>query len=124
MSGMKDGEISLDTPFAVELGFTSDKFASGSYLWKKDNYIAISFIVSLLEGRGNLSNLFRTIQSKGFGIKVPTPFARMKKICISKGFNKTEEWFEAANCPVEVWVKEPLRMIGDIQKEKGKFGAF
>lgn len=108
---MIDSIIELDTFFARELGFTSDKFSG--YLWKKDNYIVISFIVSLFEGRGNLSNLFRSIQSKGFGIKVPTPFAKMKMICIAKGFRKTEDWFKEADCPVEIWVKEPLKMIGD-----------
>lgn len=111
---MNDSIIELDTFIAKELGFTSDKFSG--YLWRKDNYIFISFIVSLLEGQGNLSNLFRTIQLKGFGIKVPTPFARMKAICISKGFKKTEEWFKEMGCPVEVWVKEP-------QSSASKVGA-
>jgi len=106
---MNAGKISLDTPFATELGFTSDKFANGSYLWKRDNYIMISFIISRFEGQGNLSRLFKKIESKGLGIKVPTPFGRMKSILMKKGFMRTEEWFEEANCPVEVWVKECAR---------------
>lgn len=108
---MKDGEISLDTPFAVELGFTSDKFANGSYLWKKDNYIIISFIISLFEGQGNLSRLFKTIESKGFGIKVPTPFAHMKAIIKKKGFRETLEPFapEADIMDLcDVWVLDPI----------------
>jgi len=102
---LSDHIIDLDTPFANKLGFTSDKFEG--YLWKSGNYIVISFIISLQEGQGNLSNLFKTIESKGFGIKVPTPFARMKSILMEKEFKKTEEWFEEAECPVEIWVKNP-----------------
>ncbi len=102
---MTDYIIDLDTPLANKLGFTSDKF--GGYLWKSGKYIVISFIISLQEGQGNLSNLFKTIESKGFGIKVPTPFDRMKAIIIEKGFKKTEEWFDEADCPVEMWVKNP-----------------
>jgi len=105
---MSEFEIVLDTPFAKELGFTSDKF--DGYLWRKDNYIIISFIISLKEGQGNLSNLFKTIQSKGYGIKIPTPFARMKAICIIKGFKEMTEPFAPEHGmydPCEVWVKDP-----------------
>ena len=110
---MKDSEISLDSSFGKELGFTKDKFGRGSYLWKKGKYIVVSFIVSLHPNQGNLSKLFKSIQSKGYGIKVPTPFAKMKSVCESKGFIKTEEWFTEANCPVEVWVKEPQSLRGE-----------
>ena len=102
---MTDGIIDLDMPFAKELGFTSDKF--DGYLWKKGNYIVISFIVSLQERQGNLRKLFSKITDKGYGIKVPTPFARMQKICMDNGFRRTEEPFKEADCMVVVWVKEP-----------------
>ena len=112
---MSDHIIDLDTPLANELGFTSDKF--DGYLWKSGNYVVISFIISLQEGQGHLSNLFKTIESKGFGIKVPTPFARMKAIIMEKGFKKTEEWFEEADCPVEIWVKNPQSLATTTGRE-------
>ena len=102
---MSDFEIAWGSPLAKALGFTSDKF--DGYLWKSGNYIVISFIISLQEEKGNLSNLFNKIESSGYGIKVPTPFARMEAICIAKGFKRTEEWFKEADCSVEVWVKDP-----------------
>ena len=49
---MKNGIIELNSPFAQEIGFLSDKF--GGWLWKKDNTIIISFIESKLEGQGKL----------------------------------------------------------------------
>ncbi len=97
--------IDLDTPFAKEIGFTSDRFEG--WLGKEEGYIYISFIESLQPGRGHLSELFDSIVKQGYGIKVPTPFARMESICKAKGFKKTEEWFKEAGCPVEVWVLEP-----------------
>lgn len=102
---MTDGIIDLDTPLAEEFGFTSDKF--DGYLWKKGNYIVISFIISLQERQGNLRKLFSEITDKGYGIKVPTPFARMQKICMDHGFRRTEKLFKEADCMAEVWVKEP-----------------
>ena len=102
---MSDEIIELGTPLANELGFTSDKF--DGYLWKKDTHVVISFIISLHERQGNLRRLFESITDKGFGIKVPTPFDRMRKICMKNGFKMTEEWFKEAECNVEVWVKDP-----------------
>jgi len=112
---MNDHIIELGTSFANELGFTPDKF--DGYLWKSGEHIVISFIISLQERRGNLKRLFKTIQDKGFGIKVPTSFARMKKICMEQGFRRTEDWFEEADCSVEVWVKNPK---SSEFKEKGE----
>lgn len=98
------GLIDLDTPFAKEIGFTSDRFMG--WLGKEEGYIYISFIESIQLGRGHLSELFDNIMKQGYGVKVPTPFARMKAIIMKKGFTKTEEWFKEADCPVEVWVLE------------------
>ena len=86
---MKDGIIELDTEFAKEIGFTSDKFQG--YLWKVGNYIYISVIKSNNRKQGNLTSLFNAIQEKGFGIKVPTPFPLMEAICKKKGFETTIE---------------------------------
>ena len=104
---MKDGIIILDTVEAKELGFTSDKFMDGSYLWKKEGYIFISFIQSREQRKGYLSALFDTILSKGYGIKVPNPSALMEDILIKKGFERTEETSKKRyHENVEVWVKE------------------
>lgn len=100
---MEDGIIELDTDRGKTLGFTSDKF--DGYLWKTGNYIIISNIESLNQGQGNLSKLFSSIQKIDMGIKVPTPFARMKAIIIEKGFKRKDEFFEEANEMCEVWVK-------------------
>lgn len=109
--------IELDSPWGQKLGFTSDKF--DGYLWKGSKYITISFIISLNSGTGNLSKLFDEIQKLGYGIKVPTPFARMKAIIKKKGFIKTEEPFapeHGINDLCEVWVKE-LVLKAEDQKE-------
>lgn len=101
---MNDGIIELNTERANKLGFTFDKFRG--YLWKDKKYIIISFITSLHEGQGNLSKLFKNIEEKGYGIKVPTPFPKMQQICMNHGFKPTKEYFKREQCWVEVWVKE------------------
>lgn len=101
---MKEGIIELDSDFAKEIGFTSDKFQG--YLWKVEDYIYISFIKSINREQGNLSSLFSTIQEKGFGIKVPTPFPLMESICKQKGFTKTFEHHKQFNEEVDVWILE------------------
>lgn len=104
--------IEPDTTFAKELGFTSDRFEG--WLGKKDGYIYISFIISLQSGKGHLSELFQNIQKKGYGIKVPTPFAHMRAIIKKKGFHKTVEPFapeHGINDPCEVWVLNPTSDI-------------
>ncbi len=97
--------IHPDTPFAKEIGFTSDKFVG--WLGENKGYIYISFIESLQPGKGHLSELFENILKQGYGIKVPTPFARMKAIIEKKGFRQTEEPFAPEMDimdPCEVWV--------------------
>ena len=49
---MKDGHIEIDSENGKIFGFTSDLFEG--YLWKKENDIYISFIISIHEGKGNL----------------------------------------------------------------------
>ena len=102
---MIDYCIDLDTPEAIEIGFTSDKF--DGYLWRKENCISISFIISRYPGQGNLSKLFDAITAKGIDIKVPNPFPRMESICKKKGFIKIQEPFapeHGINDLIEAWV--------------------
>ena len=104
---MRDGIIELDSPFARQLGFTSEKF--DGYLWKEGKYIYNSFIISRKRGKGNLRQLFNRIRELGYGIKVPTPLGVMRVIVEKYGFRRTVEFFRIADRieePVEVWVKE------------------
>ena len=111
---MIDGIINLDTDFAKEIGFTSDRFMAGiSYLWKSGNRIIISAIESKQEGKGYFRNLLENIEKRGYEIAVPTPFARMKDICLRNGFEERIEWFEGADDYGEILVKPA--------KEKTKF---
>ena len=99
---MKDSIIELDSEFANEIGFTSDIF--DGWLWKMENYICISFIVSKQKRQANVTNLFNAILNKGFDIKVPTPTNMMKAILLKKGFIEIEE-YNFDRQPVEVWIK-------------------
>ncbi len=92
---------------AKELGFTSDKFTSESYLGKKGDYIYLSFIHSQKEGKGYLSQLMRNIFRASYGVKIPTPMGKMEEIVRKKEFIQTWEYSKAmGDEPVEVWVKE------------------
>jgi len=97
-------KIEPDSEFGKTLGFTSDKF--DGWLWRKDRYIYISFIISKQPRRGNLRRLFKRILELGYGIKVPTPLGLMRAIVRKYGFKQTVETFEEIGEPVEVWVKE------------------
>ena len=84
---MKNGIINLNTDRAKSLGFTSDKFHG--YLWKEGNFIIISLIESIKEGRGYLTALFDTIESKGYCVVIPNPLDRLKAICRNRGMELT-----------------------------------
>ena len=97
---MPNGIIDLDTPFAKEIGFTSDRFLG--YLWGEQDRIVISVILSLKPGEGNFSRLMSAIEAKGLKILVPTPFPRMRAILIKKGYKmRIEDHPELGN--VELW---------------------
>lgn len=102
--------IELDTPFAEELGFTSDKFRGYGFL--EGGYVYINVIASLHEGKGNFLGLLRAIERAGYGIKVLKPSPRMKYILTKYGgFNRN---FVPSvpeiglNYGCELWVKEPM----------------
>lgn len=90
----KDGRIDL-----------AEKFAG--YLWKDGNYVYISFIISLEPGKGNLKKLFDSIMEQGYGIKIPTPFARMENICKKNNFKHIVEEDDKMGS-VDVWIKKPI----------------
>ncbi len=100
---MKDGIVTVDSEFGKQILFTSDKFESDSYLWIEGKRILISLIFSRHENQGNLSALFNKIESLGYKVAVPTPFARMQSILERKGFVMHIEDTEMGDC--EVWEK-------------------
>ena len=100
---MKDGCIKLDSKFGKKIGFTSDRFTS-SWLWKTGNYIYISMIISKQENKGYVTTLFDNILKEGYGIKVPTPFAKMVSICAKRRFKHIIEYGEDGQC--DILVKE------------------
>ena len=103
---MKDGIILLDSKRAKKFGFTSNRYYSG-WLWKKGDYIIISFI----ESKGYLLNLFNSILKAGYKIKVPTPLGKMQRILELKGFRKTYEYWKETEEDIEIWIKEANKGI-------------
>ena len=101
----QDRIVELDSEMGKKLGFTSDLF--DGWLWERGEDIYISFIMSNLEGKGNLRKLIDRVLSLHFNVKVPTPSNRMLKILIRGGFKRTvesaEEFGDGEIC--EVWVK-------------------
>ena len=81
--------IELDSDEACELGFTSDKFLG--YLWRENNTMYISAIMSIEQNKGHLRALFETLQAKGFDIKVPVPLPQMRAILKRWQFKETQE---------------------------------
>lgn len=103
----KTNRIIPDSPFAKEIGFTSEKFDEESYLWKNGDFITVCFIISKQEGKGNLSRLFKAINAKGFKVEVPTPFANMELILKTHGFKR-------------VFIKDPLMGEVEVWQQQGK----
>lgn len=101
---MDNGIIPPNTEFAKSIGFTSGRF--DGYLWKNGDAIIISFIVSKQPGQGHFGELIRSIEAKGFRVKVPTPLPRMQAILEHYGFVPHAESFAPEMgdfSPVEVW---------------------
>jgi len=79
---IQNGIITLDSDVGKEIGFLSSKF--DGYLWKKNNTIIISFIIS--KDRGNFRQLVKTLLDMGFTIEIPTPLGRMQDIVLRNGY--------------------------------------
>ncbi len=106
----KTDRIEVDSPFAKQIGFTSDRF--DGYLWKEGKFISISFIISKQQGRGNLTKLFKNINKQGYKIEVPTPFPNMELILKCHGFKKTIV-SDPLMGKVEVWKQQGLKWKRD-----------
>lgn len=96
-----EGYISLDSPFAQKLGFTSDKF--GGYLWGKNGAITISLVESLEPGKGNFKRLLDNIEAQGYRIEIPSPSVRMTEIAKKRGLKQHFVYDEEMEHMVEVW---------------------
>jgi hypothetical protein len=99
----KNGMILPDSEIGKQLSFVSSRFKG--WLWKKDEFITVSFIESVQEGKGHFSELLNNIWDKGYKVRVPTPFAKMLMILKKKGFTEKQYFDEDADGYVEVWEK-------------------
>lgn len=103
-----DVMIEPDSELGKWLGFTQDKF--DGYMWKKNDQVYVSFLVSKKPNEGNLSKLFGAIHKNGWTIKVPTPLGNMESILYRKGFKNTVEYDELSKNYINVWIQKPHDM--------------
>lgn len=99
----EDGGIPLDSDLGNLLGFTSDRFGKGSYLWKLNGAIIVSLITLSLK-TGNFRELVESILANGFRVEIPTPIGRMRNIVEKCGYIKEYRTCELSKESVEVWV--------------------
>jgi hypothetical protein len=81
------------------------------FVFEVDGGIYISFIESKEPGRGHFSRYLQELKQKYKFIKVPTPFAQMRAICLKKGFSETHEYSKDFDEEVELllWQKESVK---------------
>lgn len=84
---IENGIIEPGSKVGIKIGFTKSNF--DGYLFKQDDAIWISAIISKNPGKGNLRKLFDMIESLGYELIVPTPSVRMAFICLSRGMVPT-----------------------------------
>ena len=98
------GIIDLDSARGRQLGFTSDRFHSGSYLWDGDDgRVWVSAIFS--KGKGNFRSLVEAIRAEKRTVAIPTPLPQMLRIVEKNGYQHLVEQTEEG--PVDVWVLKP-----------------
>jgi hypothetical protein len=108
--------IVLDSPEAVGLEFTSDKFEG--CLLRRGKTVYIWLIRSKNPGRGHFSRLMQNVLDAGYSLKIPTPLARMTEIVRRKGFARMKEYGPDLE-ELEVWVKEPVHStpLEDLERQ-------
>jgi hypothetical protein len=100
--------IAIDSARGKELGFTSDRFTTDSYLWEFPERIMVSLITS--KAKGNFKALVAAIHAQGKAVAVPTPLGRMQRIVEKNGYVHTLEPVEDAGVVVggcDVWTCSP-----------------
>jgi hypothetical protein len=95
---LKDGIVKVGKAPA-SWGFTIDRFAGDSYLWKTGKRIMISSIFAQKKGGGAFSALVKAIEADGLKVAVPTPLGQMTAILVKWGFKPTIE----DDC--QVWIR-------------------
>lgn len=100
---MRDGKIDMDSDQGREIGFTSDKFCPGSYLWKMNGLIVISFIAS--RSKGNFRKLVESINAIGLKVQVPTPLFEMGRIVQKNGYIHSREFDDQMGGVVDLWTQ-------------------
>jgi len=100
------GLILIDSDLGQELGFTSDRFDTRSYLFLDNDQLYVSHIHSTEMNKGYFGSLVRAIWQRGWALKVPSPYQRMEKILRHYGARPTIE-FDSKMGPCEVWVALP-----------------
>ena len=99
-----NGFVAIDSARGKELGFTSDRFTTDSYLWEFPERIMASLITS--KANGNFRALVAAIHAQGKAVAVPTPLGRMRQIVEKNGYIHTvEPWPDVGGC--DVWTCPP-----------------
>jgi hypothetical protein len=85
------GFIGVDSDFGKEVGFTSDKFMTGCYLWgvPDRNLIWISVVYS--KHKGSFRKMMEKIEAMGMTFRIPTFSMRMWEIGKKQGWNVGED---------------------------------
>jgi hypothetical protein len=96
--------IEMDTDRGKQLGFTSDRFQYGSYLWDEDGRVVVSFIAS--RQKGNFKALVSAIHAEGKAVIVPTPLAQMERIVRKNGYTQSFEKIQTGDL-CEMWTLKP-----------------
>jgi len=109
-SQQAEGMIALDSERGQQLGFTSDRFGFGSYLWESDGRITVSFIAS--RAKGNFKGLVDAILGEGREVAVPTPLPQMERIVRKCGYTHTVEPGDLGG-QVDVWLLKPQSQQGE-----------
>lgn len=101
---MKDGIIQVGAA-PPSWGFTADRFAGDSYLWKTGDRIMVSLIFAKEQGKGYFSALVKAIEADGFKVAVPTPLGKMTAILSRWGFKPHHEIDSDFGEAVQVWCR-------------------
>ena len=88
MNMIPEGIIEVDSDFGRAIGFTSDKFHKGSYLFWKDGELWISAVVSKVKGA--FREMMKKVEALGLDFCIPTPFPRMMEIGAKQGWKYTK----------------------------------
>ena len=78
--------IMPDSKIGRRWGFTSRRFAIGSWLWLRGSTIRIAAVEVKGKGNGVFSALLRGIEREGFKIQIMNPCSNVIKIGVRKGF--------------------------------------